>query len=538
MLDELSVRNLALIEEARLCPGRGLVVVSGETGTGKTLLLGALRLLLGSEARGDLVGPYGDETVVEGRFLIGGEEFICGRRIPREGRSRAYLDGSLASSQALAERLGGFLEIVGQHDQMSLTRPAAVRELVDGHLDPKGRAARDRYREALEAFTRLEQARQQLGGDQRALSRELDLVRFQADEIEGAGFAAGEDVELERRAARLRHREALLQALAEAAGAGEAATDGLGQTIEALRRAARLDPGLEALAADAGAVAEALTELTRRIRLSSEELAGDGEELTEDEGRLTRLGDLKRKYGSTLEEVLAFAAAARQRSRELEQLLEAAASIEDDHRVARGELEGAGKELAAARRRAGKRLGEQALIHLRDLGMEDPTVKLEVEEGPPEAAGADRLQLLFASDRRLTPGEVGKVASGGELSRLILSLRLAGLGPTAGRDDLILAFDEIDAGVGGATALQLGKKLGALAADHQVLCVTHLPQVAAFADTHFVVERAGNRATVGELDGERRISELSRMLAGLPDSARGQQAAEELVALARGTRRS
>ena len=533
MLDELSVRNLALIEEARLCPGRGLVVVSGETGTGKTLLLGALRLLLGSEARADLVGPFGDETLVEGRFIIGGEEVIASRRIPREGRSRAYLDGSLASSQILNERLGAWVEIVGQHDQFSLTRAAAIRDLVDGHLDRKGQAVGERYRRAWQEFTRLDQARQQLGGDQRALSRELDLVRFQADEIEGAGFKSGDDVELERRGARLRHREALLQALGEAAVAGEAAAESLGHTVQGLRRAARLDPDQDLLAADAETTAESLTELTRRVRLSSEELSADEQELAEVEERLNRLGELKRKYGSSLEEVLAFAAAARRRSQELDQLLETAASIEDDHRAAASELETAGDELAAVRRKAGKRLSEQALVHLRHLGLEDPTLRVEVGPGPAEPAGADRVQLLFASDRRLSPGEVAKVASGGELSRLILSLRLAGLAASSGQSDLVLAFDEIDAGVGGATALQLGKKLGALAADHQVLCVTHLPQVAAFADTHFVVSRAGNTATVAPVEGGVRMEELSRMLAGLPEWASGQDAAAELVALAR-----
>jgi DNA repair protein RecN (Recombination protein N) len=172
--------------------------------------------------------------------------------------------------------------------------------------------------------------------------------------------------------------------------------------------------------------------------------------------------------------------------------------------------------------------------HLRELGLTDPIVSIEVLDGEPTAAGADQVKLLFASDRRLQLGEVSKVASGGELSRLVLSLRLAARAG-AGKDmAAVLVFDEIDAGVGGTTALELGRKLGTLASDCQVLCVTHLPQVAAFADSHFVVERSDNRATVREIDGEERIAELSRMLAGLPESARGREAAAELVAIARG----
>lgn len=172
--------------------------------------------------------------------------------------------------------------------------------------------------------------------------------------------------------------------------------------------------------------------------------------------------------------------------------------------------------------------------HLRELGLVDPVVAIEVIDDEPTSAGADRVRLLFASDRRLQVGEVSKVASGGELSRLILSLRLSARTGSGVGEAAVLVFDEIDAGVGGATALEMGRKLGALAAECQVLCVTHLPQVAAFADTHFVVERSENRATVREIDGDRRITELSRMLAGLPESSRGREAAAELVAIARG----
>ncbi len=536
MLDELLVRNFALIKEARISPGRGLVVVSGETGTGKTLLLGALRLLLGAEARGELVGPFADEAVVEGRFIVNGAEVIAGRRIPRQGRSRAYLDGSLASSPILAERLGGVVEIVGQHDQLSLTRPSAIRELVDGHLDTKGRAALSRYGDAWQELTRVAKAREELGGDRGALARELDLARFQADEIEKARLEPGDDVSLERRAARLRHAESLLAHLAAAAEAGAAAGDSWGQVVEALRRASRLDPVLLDLASEAEHNAESLLELARSIRLAADGISPDPDELAEVEGRLTRLGEMRRKYGSSLGEVLSFGATARKRSEELAALLEKAATIDDDLLRAQEEVAKAGTELMTARGRAGRKLGARSLHHLRELGFDDPRLEVEVTDAPPESSGSDRLRLLFASDRRLAAGEVAKVASGGELSRLILSLRLAGLEAAPAQGEMVLAFDEIDTGVGGATALQLGQKLGALAADYQVLCVTHLPQVAAFADTHFVVERNDNTATVTELDGDRRMAELSRMLAGLPDSARGQEAAAELMALARTNR--
>jgi len=304
--------------------------------------------------------------------------------------------------------------------------------------------------------------------------------------------------------------------------------------VEELRRASRHDPGTQELASAAEGLAESMTELARAVRRTTEEVSTDPQELADVEAQLTRLGDLRRKYGSSLDEILAFAGEAQRRSAELATLIDLADTIDSDLRRAVTDTTDRGRELAAARRRAGRRLTEDASIHLRDLGLGDPGLEIDVGEEPLGGQGADRLRLLFSSDRRLPLADAARVASGGELSRLILSLRLAALKHVVNGKETVLAFDEIDAGVGGATALQMGRKLGALAAEYQVLCVTHLPQVAAFADTHFVVQRDGNTTTVAEIDGDRRIAELSRMLAGLPDSARGQEAASELVAIARG----
>ena len=533
MLDELVVRNIGLIEETRVCPGRGLVVVSGETGTGKTMLLGALRLLLGADARPDLVGPFGDETVVEGRFLIDGEEVVAGRRLPREGRSRAYLNGSLASGKLLEERIGSLVEIIGQHDQVFLTRQTEVRYLIDGLLDHDGRVALEAYRSARAAAGELERARSTLGGDERALARELDLTRFQAEEIARGGFSPEDADKLEKRAQRLRNAEAIASHLHAATSLIESSLDSLGDGVSEVRKGARLDRDLESLAAESGHAGEMLRELGRSIRLAAESSSADPEALTDVEQRLTLLGDLCRKYGPTLKDVLEFGVEASRRSEELGGLLGKADSIDGELAAAQTEVVSQGALLAEARRRAGAVLAEGATGHLRELGLTDPVVSIEVLDGEPTATGADQVKLLFASDRRLQLGEVSKVASGGELSRLILSLRLAArTGP--GKVPAVLVFDEIDAGVGGSTALELGRKLGTLASDCQVLCVTHLPQIAAFADSHFVVERTENRATVREIDGDQRIAELSRMLAGLPESSRGREAAAELVAIARG----
>ena len=528
MLDELAVRNLGVIKEATIWPTAGLTVITGETGTGKTLLLGAVRLLLGADGRPDLVGPFGEEASVEGRFLEGEVEVVAARRLQRGGRSRAYLDGSIASNKILAAALDG-IEIIGQHDQLSLTRPAEVRAMVDANLDASGRGLLDRYRETRSRWERLLADRDQLGGDRRALARELDLVRFQAEEIAKADFVPGDDQELEVVANRLRNAEALTLHLGEARARVESGIDALGGALGEIRRALRLDPDLGELVEATEMASESLSEVGRRLRLASEQIADDPEQQALVEARLTMLGDLRRKYGSDLEEVLAFGKSAAERAGELTGLLDRAATIDSDLDAMAADLGELAGLLTAARRKAGSKLTKSAVKHLLELGFTDPLVSIEVGEAELGPWGRDEIRLLFASDSRLAAGEVSKVASGGELSRLVLSLRLAA---TQGARASVLVFDEIDSGIGGSTALAMGRKLAALSKERQVLCVTHLPQVAAFAETHYVIERDGATAAVRLVEESKRPAELSRMLAGLPDSERGRQAAAELLALA------
>jgi DNA repair protein RecN (Recombination protein N) len=240
------------------------------------------------------------------------------------------------------------------------------------------------------------------------------------------------------------------------------------------------------------------------------------------------IGDLRRKYGDTLSHVIGFGREVAARAETLESLLDRADSLTGEIEEARKRLAGNGEALTAARRRAAKSLAETAAGHLSELGFTEPLVRVLLEPASPGPGGCDRVSLRFASDAALEPGPVGRIASGGELSRLVLAINLA-----AGVADVpIVAFDEIDAGIGGSTALAMGRKLAALAGGRQVLVVTHLPQVAAFADSHFVVERTDTRARVRRVEGRERLAELTRMLGGLPDSERGQSHAAELLALA------
>ena len=532
MLDELAVENLAILADASIEPGHGLVVVTGETGTGKTLLLGALRLLTGASARREMVGPAGDETRVEARFILDGTEHVAARRVSAEGRSRAYLNGSMTTATNLGEVMGSHVEIVGQHDHLALRTGAGIRAMVDGTLDDEGLAAQAAY---AAAWTDLEERRTEMaliGGDRGALERELDVVRFQVDEIASAGFEAGDDARLRAEAERLRHQELVLEGLSGAAAAlgEEGAAGPLDAAAVHLQRAARHDPRLEPFLDQVEEVIQATSALARSVEDASDvEGREDRGRLDDVETRLALLGSLERKYGGSLDEMLSFGAGAAVRCGELEALLGRADGIGAALEAAERAVADAGAALTAARVDAARRLASTARDHLLDLGFVSPVVEFTFEPAPPGPAGTDRAGLRFASDEALPTGPVAKTASGGELSRLVLALRLA----SGVADAAVIAFDEIDAGVGGATARALGEKLASLAERSQVLCVTHLPQVAAFADRHFVVERDGPAATVRAVDGDDRVAEVSRMLAGLADSDKGRDHAAELLTVAR-----
>jgi len=532
MLEELHVSNLGLLEDARIEPGPGLVVVTGETGAGKTMLLGALQLLGGEAARRDRVGPAGPELLVEGRFNTADDERVAARRVTREGRSRAYEDGSMVTAQRLGEVFAPLMEIVAQHDALTLARSTGVLALIDGALTKSAQGRLRDYERAWAELGRLRVEQEEIGGDRRALERQLDAIRLQAEEINDAALLKDEDIDLATRADRLRNAESLTAGLTAAHGAladDGGTIDRLGNTIAELRRLAALDPSLDELHLQAVAASDALGELMAELAGIAAGLEHDPAALESVEARIHRVNGLRRKYGETVGDVIAFGERAEAEAAAMQRRLAAAATLDDD--IAKAQaivVENAGA-LSKARRSAAKRLATSAADHLRDLGMKDPLVALDLEPVEPGRRGADRALLTFASDQSLPAGPVSRIASGGELSRLVLSLRLA-----AGvADAAVVAFDEIDAGVGGSTALAMGEKLARLAQGRQVLCVSHLPQIAAFADTHIVVDREGSRAVARVISGPDRVREIARMLSGLDDTDTGLDHAQELLEVAR-----
>ncbi|HET9442595.1 MAG TPA: DNA repair protein RecN, partial [Acidimicrobiales bacterium] len=510
MLAELRVRDLGVIADLTLVLGPGMTALTGETGAGKTLVVEAIELLVGGRAAAVRVRPGAAEAVVEGRFApAGGEgDLVLARSVPAGGgRSRAYVDGRMAPVAALAEAGGALVDLHGQHAHQSLLAPAVQRAALDAFagvdLEPLSTARR--------RVAGIDAALQALGGDARARAREVELLGFQITELDRAGLDdPGEDEELAAVEEALADADAARDAaaLAHQALAGDGgAADALGTAIGAL--AGR--PALGALGERLHGLQAEVTDAASDLLAVTEQLHDDPERLAEVRARRQLLRELRRKYGETLADVLAYAASVRARRDELVSHDRRVAELEEERAVAEAARARAAAAVAGRRRKATTALAAAVEAHLRELAL--PRARLEVTVSGPDPA--DDVCLLFAAG----PGEptlpLAKVASGGELARVMLAARLvlSEAPPT-------LVFDEVDAGVGGAAAVAVGRALAALARDHQVLVVTHLPQVAAFADHQVAVRKhdEGGRslATATVLDEGARVVELSRMLSGRP----------------------
>ena len=560
MLTELRVENLGIIDEVSVTLGSGLTAITGETGAGKTLLVEALDLLLGGRADPSLVRDGAAEARVEGRFVDGDPhdpdgveiEVVLARVVPASGRSRAYVDGRLATVGELAARGRALVDLHGQHEQQSLLVPHEQRALLDAFVgEPAARASR-----AIEAaraeLREIDRDLAELGGDERARARELDLLRFELDEIESAelrGADEGEQLAAEEEALAnaAAHREALATALSLLDGS---ATDGVGEAMAALAGAAPF----AALETRLAAVQAELADLAHETRVAGELMVDDPERLAQVRARRQRLRELLRKYGPTIAEVEAFRAETAERLAHIEGAEERRAALVPRRQRANADLVKARAALLEARRAGApvlaaavtERLGELALgravchILLGDdvddhLPSSPPTGD-RAPDGPAAAAperadSGGEVTFMLAPNPGESARPLAKAASGGELSRVMLALRvvLSEAPPT-------LVFDEVDAGLGGEAGVAVGRALAQLGGKHQVLCVTHLAQVGAFADAQLSVrkeERGGRtHARVELLLDEARVGELSRMLAGVGESAHAREHARELLAVA------
>jgi DNA repair protein RecN (Recombination protein N) len=557
VLLELRVENLLLIERAELSLAPGLNVLTGETGAGKTVLAHALDLLLGGRARAGIVRPGAGEAYVEGVFELpdalrgelgerlpaDAEEVVLARRVSAEGRTRAYLCGRSAAVGDLREVAVALLSFYGQHEHRKLMLASAQLEMLDGFCGAEHLARRAAFGATYARVRGLESALDELRERAGARERELDLLAFELAEIEAADPSEDEEAELLAARERMRHLEALRAA---ALGAAQAAAPDEGQGVVALLAAG--GTALDGLSGVDGAL-DALAERWRSLAYEAEDLAGEllryGEGLEGDpaaleaaEERLAVLDRLKRKHGGTIADVLAHAERCRERRDELEgaevALERGSAELEE----ARAELDRAAGELRSVRAAAAPRLAAAVRERLAELAMEGASFDIALDEREAGPSGADTVEFLIAPNPGVPAASLRDVASGGELSRVMLAL----LGVAHGGEargggaagaETTLVFDEVDAGIGGHTARAVGAQLLALAEGRQILCITHLPQIASLAARHFCIEKdtgaEPTRTTVRELRSGEVVAELVRMLGADADDAGARRHARELL---------
>jgi DNA repair protein RecN (Recombination protein N) len=551
VLLELRVENLLLIERAELRLAPGLNVLTGETGAGKTVLAHALDLLLGGRARAGIVRPGAAEAYVEGVFELpaalrgelgerlpaDAEEVVLARRVSAEGRTRAYLCGRSAAVGDLREVAVALLSFYGQHEHRKLTLASAQLEILDGFCGAAHLARRAEFAATYARVRELEATLAELRERAGARERELDLVAFELQEIEAADPSEADAVELRGARERLRHLEALRAA---ALGAAQSAAPDEGTGVTGLLAAggagldgvSGVDPGLDALAERWRSLAYEADDLAGELLRYAEGLDGEPGALEATEERLAVLERLERKHGGTIADVLAHAERCRARRDEL-----AGAEVALEHgaaelEAARAEQTHAAEVLRVARAKAAPRLARAVRERLAELAMEGASFEIALQEREPGPAGADAVEFLIAPNAGVPAGPLREIASGGELSRVMLAL----MGVANDGSDTTLVFDEVDAGIGGHTARAVGSQLRTLGEGRQVLCITHLPQIASLAARHFSIEKDSGaepaRTTVRELRSGEVVAELVRMLGADADDVGARRHARELLAAA------
>jgi DNA repair protein RecN (Recombination protein N) len=557
VLLELRIENLLLIERAELRPGGGLNAITGETGAGKTVLAHAFDLLLGGKPRSGIVRPGAEEAYVEGVFelpaglldgeeladlrerLDGGEdgEIVLARRVSAGGRTRAYVQGRSATAADLRELGGRLVSFFGQHEHRKLTVASAQLDLLDGFCGDAHLALRAQVAEAHGRVRGLRAELDDLRGRAGTRDRDLDLLRFELAEIEEVGPTVEEERSLGAERGRLREVDGLRAA---AAGGAEALApaDGDGGAAQLLAGAERLAGAVDG----ADPALDALAERLRGLRLEAEDLGGelrryletidaDPQRLEQVEARLSELDRLTRKHGGTVAAVLAHAERCREERDRLENGEVAVEQAEADLALAEGKRAELAAKLTAGRRKAAPKLAKAVVTELAALAMDGASFEVVLE--PREeigATGAERVELMLAPNPGVPAAPVRESASGGELSRVMLALMaVAGAGGAG-----TLVFDEVDSGVGGQTANAVGERLRALGDGRQVICITHLPQIAAMADRHFRIEKsaAGDlaRTSVERLDAGAVVEELCRMMGADGSDAGARRHAKELLA--------
>ncbi len=569
VLTEIRIESLGAISVATAEFGRGLTVLTGETGTGKTMVVTGLHLLGGARADATRVRSGAERAVVEGRFTTtdlddaahldelldasGAERdddgsVIALRTVSRDGPSRAYLGGRSVPAKSLSGFTTELLTLHGQNDQLRLMRPEEQRGALDRFAGTG--ASLERYRKLRDAWLSARRDLIDRRNRARELAQETDRLKFALNEIDTVDPQPGEDDALVADIVRLSELDTLREAAAGARdalsaddsdGSGIGATDSLGRARAALESTD--DVALRALAAQLDEALTVVAEVARELGGFLDELPVDASALESKLARQAELRTLTRKYAADIDGVLAWAAQSRERLAQLDVSEEGLAALAHRADELARELTDAAVDLSKARRKAAKRLAKEVTAELSTLAMTDAEFTIDVttdlagddpaaltlssgELARAGADGVDQVEFGFAAHRGMTVLPLAKSASGGELSRVMLALEVVLASSAAGTT---MVFDEVDAGVGGRAAVQIGRRLGRLARTHQVIVVTHLPQVAAYADVHLVVHSDKGASGVRPVTGDQRVAELARMLAGLGESDSGRAHARELL---------
>jgi DNA repair protein RecN (Recombination protein N) len=558
MLVSLAIRNFVLIEDATLELGEGLTALTGETGAGKTLLTKALGLLMGERAEDGMVGSAGDEALIQAVFdldekqvaqlgpelcelssLNGPGELIMTRRLGKSGRNRCYLNDSSVTLASMAAVAGSLLSFAGQHEYRRLLDPGYQLSVLDqwagGETLELAAACRAAYERAREDARLLEQS---LQARERRL-RDIELLRFQTAELAAADLSLDDEVALQAEQRVLSRAEDIQRNLSVAAellkgeGSGTDAAELLGQALTLVASVSTVGPEVEALAAAVRDAHYGVTELSRELRRYVDGVNVDPGRLQEVDERLRLYTDLGRKYGGSTEAAIRHLEAATARLGGLEQGEEDLSRLQEDAAASRTYAQEVARALSAARHRAVPALEQAVDAQLAGLGMASAAMTIALETRPGweglRETGADAVEFLLSANPGQPPRSLARTASGGELSRVLLGLKCALAG--AGGDET-LVFDEIDAGIGGRTAVAVAQRLHELAARSQVVVVTHLAHVAALASRHYALEKsseAGGAVTrLSRLEGEAVVQELCRMMGGKPEDSEAMAHARDL----------
>ena len=558
MLKELQIRNFALIDELELSFEPGLNVITGETGAGKTILMAALELAVGGKASADVIRTGEDEAAIEAVFAIhaaplcerlamlgyggNGDELLVRRVLARSGRNRVQLNGALATL-AVLESIGDCLiRVYGQHEHHTLRQSETHLGWLDAFAGHAGRLVEmsERFGAYHEHGERL---RRLVTGKETARAR-AEMLRFQVKEIADAALTPGEEDELRQEKQVLGGAEKLADAARfgeQALYAGEsAAATTLRKLSTRLAELLETDPRLGEIAKLVEESYTLVEEAGWRLREYADRVVFDPGRLEAIDNRLVEIGKLRRKYGESIDAILAFQAAAARELADLDLGEEGLAALEAESAAAGNAARQTAAALSQSRRAAGTRLESRIVEELTALGMKD--ARFEARFAPEPAAlsarGTDSVEFFFSANPGEDPRPLARIASGGELSRIMLAIKSVALEEA---DAPTVIFDEVDAGVGGAVAEVVGRKLATLARHRQVLCITHLPQIAAFADHHFAVEKTTakgrTRSKVRKLGPDERGEEIARMLGGVKVTAEARKHAEQLLATGRSRRK-